>query len=134
MGGWSAESLYLLKVIRSFARPFRVLGRASVLLLLPFFLLCLLTGDVGFSVRLGVATFDCTLYPSEDFQKSWLEVYLKEFEGSDEETEADADKKRERVQRLYADVCKFAPVPHFMWAMWSLVQAHHSQIEFDYFE
>jgi ethanolamine kinase len=33
---------------------------------------------------------------------------------------------------LYVQVNKFALVAHFLWALWALIQAEHSTIDFDF--
>ncbi|XP_065205682.1 ethanolamine kinase 2 [Planococcus citri] len=76
----------------------------------------------------GVSEFDCTLYPSEEFQLDWLRKYLKEY------SENGVSFSEERLNQLYLDVCRFFPIAHFLWSMWSLVQLHHSFIDFDYLE
>lgn len=84
--------------------------------------------DYIFSVQIGVSEFDCTLYPSQEFQMDWLRIYLKEY------SENGVSFSEERLNQLYLDVCRFFPVAHFLWSMWCLVQLHHSFIDFDYLE
>lgn len=67
---------------------------------------------------------DYTKYPSREYQLAWLRAYLEEYKGSDV---TDAE-----VELLYKHVNKFALSSHFLWALWSLIQAEHSTIDFDF--
>jgi ethanolamine kinase len=67
---------------------------------------------------------DYTKYPSREFQIEWLRVYLEEFRQS---SVSDDD-----VETLYKQVNKFALGSHFLWTCWSLIQAEHSTIDFDF--
>lgn len=71
------------------------------------------------------STIDYAKYPSRDYQLEWLRVYLEEFEGNTEISDDD-------VERLYKQVNKFALGSHFLWTIWSLIQAEHSTIDFDF--
>lgn len=81
-----------------------------------------------FLVKLGVTDCDHSLFPSAEFRVAWIRAYLQEYCDSGVAVDEDS------VRRLHDNVCKFVPVTHFFWAMWSLVQATYSSIEFDYFE
>ena len=67
---------------------------------------------------------DYTRYPSRDYQMGWIRAYLEEYKSS-EVTDAE-------VEELYKHANKFALSSHFMWCVWSLIQAEHSKIEFDF--
>lgn len=67
---------------------------------------------------------DYTKYPSRDFQLEWLRAYLEEFSAA---RVTDDD-----VEQLYKHVNKFALSSHFLWCLWSLIQAEHSTIDFDF--
>lgn len=86
--------------------------------------------DIGnhFTEFVGIDEIDYDRYPTRDFQLQWLRAYLEEFKGSDEEC-TDSD-----VQRLYVQVNQFALASHFLWAVWALIQAEHSTIEFDFIQ
>lgn len=71
------------------------------------------------------ATIDYSKYPSRDYQLEWLRVYLEEFRNTSEIAEDD-------VEALYKQVNKFALGSHFLWTCWSLIQAEHSTIDFDF--
>lgn len=38
----------------------------------------------------------------------------------------------EDVNRLYVQVNQFALSAHYLWAIWGLIQAEHSKIDFDF--
>lgn len=67
---------------------------------------------------------DYSKYPSRAYQLDWIRAYLEEYK---ESAVSDAD-----VEELYKHVNKFALSSHFLWAMWSLIQAEHSTIDFDF--
>lgn len=67
---------------------------------------------------------DYTKYPSRDYQLNWIRAYLEEYK----ETEV----TKEDVEELYKQVNKFALASHFLWSVWSLIQAEHSTINFDF--
>lgn len=67
---------------------------------------------------------DYTKFPSREYQLDWLKVYLEEWKTGEV---SDAD-----VEELYKHVNKFALASHFLWSLWSLIQAEHSTIDFDF--
>ncbi|XP_054262973.1 ethanolamine kinase 1 [Macrosteles quadrilineatus] len=82
--------------------------------------------DIGnhFDEFAGVSDVDFSRYPEPQLQQAWLQVYLEEFLGrfpNDSE-----------VTTLYEQVNKFALAAHFIWGIWALVQAQHSNIDFDF--
>lgn len=70
---------------------------------------------------------DYSQYPPRDYQLQWLRVYLEEFHKDSSEEISD-----ESVEVLYKQVNKFALGSHFLWTCWSLIQAEHSTIDFDF--
>ncbi|KAJ3067093.1 Ethanolamine kinase [Podochytrium sp. JEL0797] len=76
------------------------------------------------------AGFDCEwdLYPSPEFQKTFLREYLVESLGPDHPV-TDAD-----VMQLYAEANKYSLAANLGWAIWGLVQAEISDLDFDYCE
>ncbi|KAI9333203.1 kinase-like domain-containing protein [Zopfochytrium polystomum] len=72
------------------------------------------------------AGFDCEWerYPGEAFQKQWLKAYLA--------ASGEPNPSREDIQRLYAEVNKYALAAHLYWGLWALVQAEISDLDFDY--
>ncbi|XP_014480308.1 PREDICTED: ethanolamine kinase 1 [Dinoponera quadriceps] len=68
-----------------------------------------------------------SLYPDKEFQKVWLREYLRTYNATSEVSE-------EEVDKLYQEVAKFSPFPHFFWGCWSLIQSMHSTIDFDFLE
>lgn len=73
---------------------------------------------------IGSSGIDYTKYPSKEFQLDWIRAYLEEYKESDV-----ADHE---VAELYKIVNKFALSSHFLWTLWSLIQAEHSTINFDF--
>lgn len=67
---------------------------------------------------------DYTKYPSPEYQKLWIAAYLEEYK---ESAVTDVE-----VETLYKHANKFALSSHFLWALWSLIQAEHSTIDFDF--
>ena len=55
----------------------------------------------------------------------WLRTYLQEYEGGEVASHED-------LERIYVEVNIFALCSHFYWGLWALVQAHASDIDFDY--
>lgn len=70
---------------------------------------------------------DFSLYPDKNLQKAWLKEYLRAYNATD-------NISKEEVDTLYWQVTQFAPLPHFFWACWSLIQCEHSDIDFDFME
>ncbi|KAJ8866070.1 hypothetical protein PR048_033594 [Dryococelus australis] len=84
--------------------------------------------DIGnhFAEFAGVSTIDYSLYPSYELQKQWLRVYLETFTGGERKVTDAA------INELYVHVNKFCLTAHFLWAVWALIQAEHSSIDFDF--
>jgi ethanolamine kinase len=83
-----------------------------------------------------VTDVDYAAYPSQEFQRRWLRVYLETFHSSNTDIslgEAVSDTVTEHsISCLYVQVNKFALAAHFLWAVWALIQAEHSTIDFDF--
>jgi len=92
------------------------------------------TYDIGnhFNEWAGVETVDYTLYPSKETQLKWLQIYLDELKTlkgiSEEKTGAN------ELENMYVVVQKFSLASNFFWGVWGLIQAHYSEIDFDYLE
>lgn len=73
------------------------------------------------------AGFDCdySLFPSDDFQRKWIQEYLTAFEGG-------STPPSERIEKVLKEVAILTLVAHFFWGLWGLIQAQHSDIQFDY--
>ncbi|XP_027273396.1 ethanolamine kinase 2 isoform X3 [Cricetulus griseus] len=82
--------------------------------------------DIGnhFNEFAGVNEVDYCRYPARETQLQWLRYYLEAQKGT-------AATPRE-VERLYAQVNKFALASHFFWALWALIQNQYSTISFDF--
>lgn len=63
-------------------------------------------------------------FPPEDFQKDWIRIYLEEFHGR--------TPLITEIDDLYVNATKFVLMAHMIWAIWALIQAEHSDIDFDY--
>lgn len=85
--------------------------------------------DIGnhFSEFAGVDTVDYSRYPNKEFQLKWLRVYLQSYQQKSDVSDTD-------VHLLYVQVNQFALACHMFWTVWSLIQAEHSTIDFDYVE
>lgn len=78
----------------------------------------------------GVENVDYSKYPDEMVQKMWIRGYLEEaseLKGGTRESISDRS-----IHTLYIDVCKMTLGCHLLWIVWSLFQAAHSTIEFDF--
>jgi ethanolamine kinase len=64
------------------------------------------------------AGFDCdwTKLPTISQQRNWLAHYTE----------------TQYVETVLGEVQTFIPAAHFFWAVWALVQAEISELEFDY--
>ncbi|ETN67618.1 choline/ethanolamine kinase [Anopheles darlingi] len=87
--------------------------------------------DIGnhFAEFAGIDEIDYERYPSREFQLRWLTEYLLEYHGYDKYLPG---KVEDEAEYLYVQVNQYALAAHFMWAVWALVQAEHSAIDFDY--
>jgi len=68
---------------------------------------------------------DYSHYPNKEEQYQFFKCYLKAYKI--EATEQD-------LRQLYVEVNNFALASHFFWAIWALVQAKISDIEFDFLQ
>ncbi|XP_046665616.1 ethanolamine kinase 1 [Homalodisca vitripennis] len=84
--------------------------------------------DIGnhFDEFAGVTDVDFSRYPSQSLQWDWLRIYLTEYTG--------CPPSDDQIHSLYVQVNKFALAAHFLWGVWALVQAEHSNIDFDFLE
>lgn len=83
--------------------------------------------DIGnhFTEFAGIDEVDYSRYPKKDYQMKWLRAYLETYL---ETTTVNQDD----INRLYVQVNQFALSSHFLWSVWSLIQSHHSNIDFDF--
>nr|XP_054761959.1 ethanolamine kinase 1-like [Lytechinus pictus] len=79
----------------------------------------------------GIEEVNYDLYPEREFQLKWIREYLEAHYSLGGENKAVTDNE---VERMYAIVNKFALVSHFFWGVWSIVQACHSTIDFDFLD
>ncbi|KAK1128529.1 hypothetical protein K0M31_002987 [Melipona bicolor] len=75
----------------------------------------------------GVDSPDYSLYPEEQLQKAWLNIYLQEYNNVKRVPENE-------INLLYLQVNKFVLLSHFFWGCWGLIQSEHSTIDFDFLE
>ncbi len=73
----------------------------------------------------GVDDFNSSRYPHEEFRRKWITIYLKAFY-----KKQDVDCKK--VQLLLDHVELFTLASNFFWGVWSIIQAAHSSIDFDF--
>lgn len=78
----------------------------------------------------GVKDVDYAKYPNKNLQMDWLRIYLEEYHNNGTVIEVtDRD-----VQKLYVETNQFVLASHIFWIIWSLIQAEHSHIDFDFIE
>ncbi len=79
---------------------------------------------------------DYSQYPSEADQRRWLGYYVDGQACACGACGAcgacDAHSRAAQIDRLYVEVGVFALGAHLYWCLWALVQAHVSEIDFDY--
>ncbi|KAJ9601003.1 hypothetical protein L9F63_000841, partial [Diploptera punctata] len=90
--------------------------------------------DIGnhFAEFAGVSEVDYSAYPSPEFQRQWLRVYLETYHSESSEAKDCNSVSEQDIDRLYVHVNKFALASHYLWAVWALIQAEHSTIDFDF--
>lgn len=74
---------------------------------------------------------DYELLPDDSFQKKWLRIYLERYNenlGNFKGHEV----TDEELEFFMSAVQKFTLASHFLWGIWSLLQAEHSSLEFDF--
>ncbi|KAJ3210238.1 Ethanolamine kinase [Entophlyctis luteolus] len=79
--------------------------------------------------------FDCEwdLYPDEAFQRKFLREYLEAFYNSDDSNATTPTAvSDEEVTKLFAEANKFSLAANLGWAIWGLVQAELSDLDFDH--
>lgn len=86
----------------------------------------------------GVEEPDYSFFPDEAYQFKWVKIYLDSFyskvnryfirQSNDELTTVDDS----LVKQFCHEVNLFTLASHFMWAVWSLVQAQNSHLDFDF--
>ncbi|XP_061931991.1 ethanolamine kinase 1 [Apis cerana] len=75
----------------------------------------------------GIDNPDYSLYPNEQLQKTWLNIYLQEYNNVNYVLENE-------INLLYFQVNKFVLLSHFFWGCWALIQSEHSTINFDFLQ
>ncbi|XP_017875611.1 ethanolamine kinase [Ceratina calcarata] len=75
----------------------------------------------------GIDNPDYSLYPGEQLQKAWINIYLQEYNDINCVPETE-------INLLFSQVNKFVLLSHFFWACWGLIQSEHSTIDFDFLE
>ena len=63
-------------------------------------------------------------YPTKEFQLKWIREYLGGSEAAD----------KGEVERLQVMVNRFSALPSLVWGIWGLIQAKHSNIDFDFLD
>ncbi|XP_076861535.1 ethanolamine kinase 1 [Brachyhypopomus gauderio] len=87
--------------------------------------------DIGnhFNEFAGLNEVDYSLYPGRGLQQQWLRAYLEAYKDYKEQSTQVSDRE---VEVLYVQVNRFALASHFFWALWALIQAQYSTIDFDF--
>ncbi|KAI9258191.1 kinase-like domain-containing protein [Phascolomyces articulosus] len=84
------------------------------------------------------ASMDLDQFPTDEEQLRFLTAYI-EADNEEEQHEEDSETKINNMTKdmdaktLQQEVLRWIMVPHLMWALWGLVQASQSEIDFDYF-
>ncbi len=92
-----------------------------------------------FNEYAGVDNPDYSLFPSREFQLKWLKIYLNAFYKLVNEFYAKEGRLDEQtivddvfIEKFYEEVNKFTSSSHLLWAIWSLIQAQNSSIDFNF--
>ncbi|KAJ8411143.1 hypothetical protein AAFF_G00171490 [Aldrovandia affinis] len=87
--------------------------------------------DIGnhFNEFAGVNEVDYSQYPGRTLQLQWLRTYLEAYKELKNQGSEVSDME---VEVLYVQVNNFALASHFFWALWALIQAKYSTIDFDF--
>ncbi len=87
----------------------------------------------------GVDKPDYSYFPNKQYQLDWLNIYLTEFYEKLNHfyKQQQPDKQQivlneDKLDQFYEEVNKFTLASHLMWAVWSLVQAQVSKLDFDF--
>lgn len=88
--------------------------------------------DIGnhFNEFGGVQEVDYSRYPNKEFQMNWLRIYLEEIEQKKWKSEPVITD--ERLEKWYVEVNQFSLASHLYWGVWGVLQAYHSEIDFDF--
>ena len=62
-------------------------------------------------------------YPKKEFQMKWIKEYLQTYKGACDPAD---------IEELYNLVQKFTLCSHLLWAVWALIQAKVSNIDYDF--
>lgn len=87
--------------------------------------------DIGnlFDEFAGVSDVDYSLYPTAEFQKWWIKIYLTEYNRLKGNIITVTDPQ---IHQFFVEVNHFALISHLFWGIWAIMQAHHSDIKFDF--
>lgn len=91
-----------------------------------------------FNEYAGVDEPNYSYFPNKEYQVKWLRIYLEEFirlvnqHRATQSAETNLAFSEEKVLQFYEEVNKFTLTSHLMWAVWSLVQAQVSKLDFDF--
>lgn len=91
------------------------------------------TYDIGnhFNEFCGVDTVDYSLYPSKETQLEYLKIYLEKI---NEFTGVKTPVTEEKINESFIHVEHMSLVSHLFWGVWAMIQAFHSQIDFDFLD
>jgi ethanolamine kinase len=85
----------------------------------------------------GVDEPNYELFPSEEYRLAWIEIYLKSFYSKlnrffSKQSDSVIQVDEARVSEFSREVNMFTLASHFMWAIWALVQAQNSTLDFNF--
>lgn len=69
-------------------------------------------------------------YPDRNFQMDWIHKYLTEYHKLTDQPPP----SQEKVESTYVEVQQFAMCAHLFWSVWAVIQAHNSNIDFDFLD
>jgi len=70
--------------------------------------------------------FDYSKFPTEKQQKEFLASYYKSYYNK--------DPTEDEVHQMYREANKYTLVSHSFWGVWGLIEAVHSDVDFDYLD
>lgn len=91
--------------------------------------------DVGnlFCEFAGVENLDYSLYPSREYQRKWVKIYLDSFYSRVANSFISNDPVNENQVEAFCDqVEHFVLASHMMWSVWNFLQAQNSDLDYDF--
>ena len=82
------------------------------------------------------AGFECdySRYPSEEEKRTFVRGYLEELSISGYDHVEDDERREELTTDLIVEADTYALASHLFWAVWAIIQARYSSIDFDFLD